>query len=124
MSQPEASWSIGGTTGTKPRDDINLLLSKLSDYIARCSSRIFYELKVRIHTDTSFCTSVGTEIPLEVMNGSALKTVISQGLKGASGWSLQARIAVVRMLLAYDRAILFAQLGALSEVHNYIKHCC
>ena len=90
----------------------------LADAIERCSSRIFYDLKGRLRNDRSFCDTSG--IPSEVLKGDALKTVVSGGLRGASGWNSRARFAVVRMLLAYEKGILFAQLGALSTVCSII----
>jgi hypothetical protein len=113
--------SENGTTDPEPEDDIKLRCKELADYVEHCSGRIFYDLKVRLRTDVSFCTLSG--VPNEVRTGSALKSAISQGLRGATGWNLQARLAVVRMLLAYDRAILLAQLGALSEVLHKWKPC-
>jgi hypothetical protein len=118
---PTEECSANGTTDPETEDDMKNRFKELSDYVERCSGRIFYDLKVRLRTNASFCTLAG--VPNEVRTGSALKSVISQGLRGATGWNLQARLAVVRMLLAYDRAILLAQLGALSEVLNKWKPC-
>jgi hypothetical protein len=123
-SQTTASCMQRDTTGQTPEDDIKLRFNMLSDYLGRCSSSIFYELQGRLRTDMSFRSSVGSGIPNEVKNESELKVVIAQGLRGATGWSLKARLAVVRMLLDYDSTILLAQIGALSEVHSGYATCC
>lgn len=109
-----AASSAAAHTLPEAHNDMKQRFRELADAIERCSSRIFYDLKARLRNDRSFCDTAG--VPSEVLEGSALKTVISEGLRGSTGWNSRARVAVVRMLLYYEKCILFAQLGALSSV--------
>lgn len=112
---PSKSFSLDATS--RPGEDHNAIKDNfkyLADVIERCSSRIFYDLKARLKTDRTFFDATG--VPGEVLTGSALKSGVAGGLRGATGWNSRARVAVVRLLRSYDRSILLAQIGAVAEV--------
>lgn len=90
----------------------------LGHHIEHCSSRLFNELRQKMKVEREFFQSCAAELPTELLdgNGAGLKTMMNKGFLGQKGWSVRGKVAVARLLLAYDRDVLLAQLGALSQV--------
>lgn len=96
------------------------LLGHLLDH---CSSHIFNELRQKMKVQREFFDP--SDVPKELLDGSVvgLKTMLAKGMTGQRGWSDKGMLAVVKLLLAYDRDVLLAQLGMLSQVCSHRPAC-
>lgn len=92
----------------------------LGHHIEHCSSRIFNELKQKMKVEREFFDH--SDMPAELLDKSAagLKTMLTKGFLGQRGWSDKSKVSVVKLLLVYDRDVLLAQLGMLSQVCSFL----
>lgn len=93
------------------------------DDIEHCSSRIFNELRQRMKVETEFFDAA--DAPTELLDGSGVesKTMLYKRFLGYRGWSAKGKVAVVRLLLAYDCGRAHAPRTARSAIAGALHIC-
>jgi hypothetical protein len=109
-------------SSSKQEVDVNVAIkiqqscAALGHHIEHCSSHIFINLRQKMKVSRELYDP--SNMPQELLDGSVvgMKTVLAKGLVGQRGWTNEGKVAVVKMLLAYNNNDLLAQLGMHAHV--------